>query len=92
MCLFFMKYGAIGRGQGTRHFCLWPCWTPPAFPPSMNLPCRKKRGLAGREKKLLAGFPAVIGLQKGPALRMQCQDSIGPAPGPADTPSMLPPA
>ena len=83
MCLFFMEYGAIGRGQGTRHFCVWPCFTPLAFPPSTNLPCRKKMGLTGREPKLLAGPPAVTVLQMGPAVRMQSQNSMGSVPRPS---------
>lgn len=77
MCLFFMEYGAIGRRQRTRHFCLWPCFTPPSFSLSTILPCRKKMGLAGREAELLAVLPAATGLQMGPALKMQVQNHMG---------------
>lgn len=89
MCLFFMEYGAIGRGQRTHYFCLWPCLTPPGFSPSTVLPCRKQMGLAGRDTEVLAGPPAATGLL---ALRMQIQITWGLSPGPADTPSVLPPA
>lgn len=90
MCLFFMEYGAIGRGQGTHHFCLWPCFTPPAFP-------HPRTSLAGREwgwQEENQHFQqnSQLSLDFRWVQPRECKTRIawGLFPGPLDTPSMLP--
>lgn len=78
-----MEYGAVGRRKGTCHFsvccCSWFLWHSPQ---SIHLPCRRKIGLSRKKDKITCWTPTTTGLQMGPALRMQGQNSMGPVPRP----------
>lgn len=76
MCLSFMEYGAIGRRQGT-------CLLSVALVDSSGIPPVHLPSLSRKRDNTASTTHVVTGLQIGPALSIQSQNSMGPVPRPS---------